>query len=81
MPTDDADDSHILEWHEVVSIVRGHGQLLLPESAPSTRAEGARALPRSCCGAVNGLVRECTGLVVKEECVVSGHAGRSRSER
>src|SRR5262245_35306534 len=36
------DDPYILERHEVIGIVRGHGKLLLPESAPSTRAEGAR---------------------------------------
>ena len=31
------DDPDVLERHEVIGIIRGHGAILLPESAPSTR--------------------------------------------
>src|SRR5947199_5565019 len=37
-----ADDRDVPEPHEIIAIVRrGHGTILLPESAPSTRGEGA----------------------------------------
>ena len=37
------DDPDVLERHEVIGVVRGHDTILLPESAPSTRGEGAGA--------------------------------------
>src|SRR3989454_4930920 len=49
------DNPDLLKGYEVISVVRGHGTILLPESAPSTRGEGRSALPPSRCGAENGL--------------------------
>ncbi|TMB20655.1 MAG: hypothetical protein E6J59_07380 [Deltaproteobacteria bacterium] len=31
------DDADVFKRHELIGVVRGHGTILLPESAPSTR--------------------------------------------
>jgi len=55
------DNPDLLKGYEVIGVVRGHGTILLPESAPSTRGEGRSTLPPSRCGAENGLA--ATGTV------------------
>ena|SRR5438093_1239994 len=49
------DNPNLLKGYEVISVVRGHGTILLPESVPSTRGVGRSTLPPSRCGAENGL--------------------------